>query len=442
MTEQTTQHAKLTAQEVEIARKYDLTPKFIQFLDRHLIFPLVENLDSIYPSEEVDSMEFDLLKDTNMTKFIREKYSSLHPGEAIPADLEKKEKAIEEEYARLNAATNKTLEILASKDVQESLKQDKTYNREYLSKNHHIDDAKILELYNFGKFQYNRGDYVVASDLLNNFRLLSVNQDLNLSATWGKISSEIITESWTDALEELNKLREIIDNRHFKGSTLDQLNKRTWLIHFSLFIFFNLENGLENLVDLFFSSSYLSTIQASCPWILRYLVVAVINSKPQSRQKKIKDLVRAVQTEEYEYQDPFTKFVEILFVTYELDKLPAVMKQFKVLATTDFFIGSLDVAELYRNAQVLVLDTIGKLYKVLSVEQLKEFLNDQNIDIALARDNFKLENDKVLIRGAETGSVYQQVYDKTKAFNFKTNQLLNNAFSINSYNHKQSSQEA
>ncbi|KAH3664169.1 hypothetical protein OGAPHI_004883 [Ogataea philodendri] len=442
MTEQTTQQPKLTAEQIEIAQKYDLTPKFIQFLDRHLIYPLVENLDSIYTSKEVESMEYDLLKETYMTKFIKEKFDHLYPGKELPAEFIEKEKAIEQEFNELDKATSKTLEILASKDVQESLKQDKTYNREYLSKNHQIDDAKILELYKFGKFQYNRGDYVVASDLLNNFRLLSVNQDLNLSATWGKISSEIITESWSDALEELNKLREIIDNRHFKGTTLDQLNKRTWLIHFSLFIFFNSENGLESLVDLFFSSSYLSTIQASCPWILRYLIVAVISSKPQLRQKRLRDLIRAVQIEDYEYQDPFTNLIQILYVNYELDRLPAVMKQVKVVSDVDFFISHLNTAELYKNAQGLVLETVGKLYKVVSTEQLKEFINDESLELTSTKENFDVQGDKVLISSAESGSVYQQVYEKTKAFNFKTNQLLNNAFGINSHNHKQPTQEA
>ncbi|ODV85680.1 hypothetical protein CANARDRAFT_27783 [[Candida] arabinofermentans NRRL YB-2248] len=431
--EQEEQLIKFTDEQIAIAKKYDLTENVMPFLDRHLIYLLVDNLELIYSSEEVESLEYQLVKDTNMIRFIKEKYSNLYPGKEFPAELLEKENFVNEELVKLNSTTKKTLEILSSQEVQQNLKQDKTYNREYLSSKHDIDDSKILELYNFGKFQYNRGDYVMASDLLNNFRLLSTNQDLNLSATWGKLSSEIISMSWNDALEELNKLREIIDNRHFKGTPLDQLNKRTWLIHFSLFVFFNSDNGLESLVDLFFSSSYLSTIQASCPWILRYLVVAVLNSKPQQRQKRLKDLVKAVQIESYEYSDPFTNLINALYVDFDFEKIGSIFKEVKVLAETDFFIGNLPSTELIKNIETLIFEVVSKVYKALPVEELKTFLNiesdDEIVSIASeSKDTITVENGAVNIKKAETGSVYQQLYEKTKAFNFKTNQLLGNAF--------------
>ncbi len=456
---------ELSDTQLEIARKYDLTDKFVHFLDRHLVYPLIENLEFTHDPKEVEEWEYGLLKDTYMTKFVEEKWLGLHPGEELPKEFAEKQEKIQKELVILNDSTKKTLEILSSQEVQENLKQDKSYNREYLSKNHGIDDAKIYELYKFGKFQYNRGDYVMASDLLNNFRLLSTNQELNFSATWGKLAAEIISFFWSEAMNEFNKLREIIDSRNYQGTTIDQLNKRTWLIHYSLFIFFNSNftatdadsseeseseekqesdkkknlsernKNLSIMIDLFLSSSYLSTIQASCPWILRYLIVALLQTK---QYKRLRDIVRAVDVETYEYQDPFTKLIESLFVTFEFDNLSDLIEQISVLIETDFFISNLDAQNLVLNMQELIFNTVTKVYTGLTEENLCKMFNE---DLPVVQKFLAERKDQVTV--AEDGSivvktqapptVYQQVYEKTKAFNFKTNQILNTAFNKTDY---------
>ncbi|VEU19716.1 DEKNAAC100661 [Brettanomyces naardenensis] len=464
------QEFRLSEEQLEIARKYDLTEKFVQFLDRHLVYPLIENLEFSHDPLEVENWEYNLLKDTYMTKFIEEKWLDLHPGEPLPKEFEEKQTRINDELVSLNESTKKTLDILSSQEVQESLKQDKSYNRDYLAKNHGIDDAKIYELYRFGKFQYNRGDYVMASDLLNNFRLLSTNQELNFSATWGKLAAEIISFSWSEAMNELNKLREVIDNRNYEGSTLDQLNKRTWLIHYSLFIFFNgnftasdagidmtnaedaelneavaeetaiseeandsnkdKNKNLSTMIDLFLSSSYKSTIQASCPWILRYVIVALLQTQ---QYKRLRDVVRAVDVETYEFQDPFTQLLETLFVSFEFDNLSSLVEQISVLIETDFFVSNLDGQQLIQNLQELIFNTVTKVYEGITVEYLSKLFNE---DVSVVEKFLEKKKDKVtieedgtiLVRRQAPASVYQQVYEKTKAFNFKANQILNTAF--------------
>ena len=43
-----------------------------------------------------------------------------------------------------------------------------------------------------------------------------------------------------------------------KGSTaLEQLQQRSWLLHWSLFVYFNHANGREELISLFFEEKYL-----------------------------------------------------------------------------------------------------------------------------------------------------------------------------------------
>jgi translation initiation factor 3 subunit E len=68
---------------------YDLTYKIAKYLDRHMIFPLLEFLSShkIYDEKEILEMKVDLLKNTNMVDFAMECYRNLHPDESVPEGL-------------------------------------------------------------------------------------------------------------------------------------------------------------------------------------------------------------------------------------------------------------------------------------------------------------------------------------------------------------------
>lgn len=74
---------------------------------------------------------------------------------------------------------------------------------------------------------------------------------------------------------------------------MEQLQQRSWLIHWSLFVFFNHEKGRDGIIDLFFQPAYLNTIQTTCPHVLRYLTTAVITNK--RRRNVLKDLVRVIE---------------------------------------------------------------------------------------------------------------------------------------------------
>lgn len=71
-----------------------------------------------------------------------------------------------------------------------------------------------------------------------------------LNVLWGKLASEILVHNWESALEDLNKLREYIDNNTF-GSALHLLQQRTWLIHWSLFVFYTHPKGKDLLIEMF-----------------------------------------------------------------------------------------------------------------------------------------------------------------------------------------------
>jgi len=110
----------------------------------------------------------------------------------------------------------------------------------------------------------------------------STDNDKVMSATWGKLAAEVLSGEFDNAMEEITKVRENIDTRLF-SAPLAQLQQRTWLLHWSLYPFFNHEPARDVLTEMFFSPQYINTIQTLCPWILRYLVAAVITNRARQR---------------------------------------------------------------------------------------------------------------------------------------------------------------
>ena len=79
-------------------------------------------------------------------------------------------------------------------------------------------------------------------------------------------------QEWDNALEDLKKLQQYIDESSF-GTSLQTLQQRTWLIHWSLYVFFNHQKGRDLIIELFlYQKQYLNAIQTTCPWILRYSI--------------------------------------------------------------------------------------------------------------------------------------------------------------------------
>lgn len=62
---------------------YDLTSKIGCFLDRHLVFPLLEFLSErdIFDDRDLLKGKIDLLSSTNMVDFAVDVYKALHPDE-------------------------------------------------------------------------------------------------------------------------------------------------------------------------------------------------------------------------------------------------------------------------------------------------------------------------------------------------------------------------
>lgn len=174
-------------------------------------------------------------------------------------------------------------------------------------------------------------------------------------------------------MEEIQKIKESIDTRLF-NNPLAQLQHRTWLIHWSLFPLFNYEPARDTLTEMFFSLPYINTIQTNCPWILRYLAAAVITGRNRSAgrnssqyQKQVKDLVRIVRQEGYEYSDPVTDFIKALYIDFDFEEAQKKLGETEEILKNDFFLlGTADA--FVDSARHLISESYCKIHQRIDIK--------------------------------------------------------------------------
>ncbi|KAG6850258.1 hypothetical protein H0H93_015810 [Arthromyces matolae] len=441
---------------------YDLSKTIIPYLDRHLSFPLLAHLVEInlFPVKEVTAAQYELARGTNMFDYAVNLFEQLHPEEDIPAEFDEKRKNAVSTHERLQQEAQAVLDVIENPDVAQALRQDKNQNLQYLKDNYNLTLEQITALYNFGQFQYSYGNYSGAADYLYHFRVLSTDNDLNTSAHWGKLASDILTGRWDVALEELNTLRESIDSRSSTSALLSsassaasasepalvQLHSRTWLVHWSLFVYFNHPQGRTLLLETFLSPTYLNTIQTSCPWILRYLTTAAILSRKASAlpassstpvssrvRNAIREVVKVIQTEEYQYQDPVTAFLKELYVEFNFEAAQRELAIAEKVVADDFFLGEFR-DEFLDNARYLISEAYCRIHQKIDIADLSKRLNLSHDEgekwiVNLIRETrmgaeAKIDLEKNVIEiNRPALPVYQTIIEKTRGLALRTQAL-------------------
>ena len=66
--------------------EYDLLPRISPYMDKHLLFPLLEHIQkqAIYAENQVLSAQLGLLTKTKLVDFAMDKYKLLHKTEEVP----------------------------------------------------------------------------------------------------------------------------------------------------------------------------------------------------------------------------------------------------------------------------------------------------------------------------------------------------------------------
>ena len=209
------------------ASKHDLTSELGKFLDRHLVFPLLEFLQAkkVYPEAEILEAKIALLQKTNMLDFAADIYKSLHNAKDVPPEMTKRREEVIANLTELQAKAEKVVTFLSDPTLVKQLRSDKAYNINFLKENHGIGEEDIDALFHYAKFQFECGNYAAAAEFLYHYRSLCTNGEKGGSALWGKFASDILQQDWNAAVEDMNRLKDAVENRQYP-SPLAQVHAR------------------------------------------------------------------------------------------------------------------------------------------------------------------------------------------------------------------------
>jgi translation initiation factor 3 subunit E len=104
--------------------QWDLTSAVSPFLDRHMMFPLLEYLDSLinagtycsYQSKDVAAARLVLLRPTHMVDYAIDIYKELHPSAEIPQEMLDQKQKVYQDMEELKKGCSKLNELAQNQD--------------------------------------------------------------------------------------------------------------------------------------------------------------------------------------------------------------------------------------------------------------------------------------------------------------------------------------
>lgn len=88
--------------------QFDLTNDLAKYLDRHLVFPLLEFLShkQMYDENDIQKGKIDLLEKTNMVDFAMDIYKHLYNKEDVPQEMKERRTAVVAKLKTLQVRLN------------------------------------------------------------------------------------------------------------------------------------------------------------------------------------------------------------------------------------------------------------------------------------------------------------------------------------------------
>jgi len=90
--------------------QWDLTNTISPYLDRHMVFPLLEFVDGLiakkavtYNSKDVAEARLALLAETHMVDYAMDVYRSIHAAETVPKEMEEQKERVYQQLETLRA---------------------------------------------------------------------------------------------------------------------------------------------------------------------------------------------------------------------------------------------------------------------------------------------------------------------------------------------------
>ena len=351
------------------AEQYDLTAKSAKFLDRHLLIPLVDFLSSksLHTKHELAQSKLTILFKTNMLDEAMDIYKATNGVSDVPKDMTQKRDDVVKTMQALREEVAPILALVTDAGRVAELKAERCFNQAYLQQQLNITPQHIDVLHKYAKFVFECGDYRLAADLLLHFRQLTLDSDKSFSALWGKLAGEILSANWEAALDDMNTLKDLIDQRSSTPPAM-QLQQRCWVMHWALFLLGNHPNGRSVVVDLFMQDKYLQALQTNAPHLLRYLAVAVITNP--RRRDKMRELVRVVGIERSNFSDPITLLLEDLFTHANFERAQERLKECAGVLDNDFFLCNSE--ELFlKSARLSLFESYCRIHERIDLTMVR-----------------------------------------------------------------------
>merc|ERR1719473_53218 len=239
-----------------------------------------------------------------------------------------------------------------------------------------------------------------------------------------------------EAAELILKLDDFLENS--KMAKREVLLQRTWLLHWTLFVIFNvapqakLPDVVMKLLDLFLNEKSLSIMSLSSPHLFRYVGSCLILHK---RLKHLmKDTLWIVHHEAEKYSDPVTKFLLALYTDMDFDQAQQELKKCEKVLKADYFLSN-HWTDFEENARLLIFETYCRIHQCINIKMIASKLNMEAEEAELwivkliqsAKLDARIDSEKSrVVMSKAPPSVYQQVIEKTKNLSFRSTMLLSN----------------
>lgn len=289
-----------------------------------------------------------------------------------------------------------------------------------------VTPAQVDALYDCAKFRFDCGEYDIAADYLGYYRHLLPESPRALPAAWGKFAAEILSLLWDMA----EKDREILRGAIAKAALteLQQLQQRTWLMHWSLFVFANHARGRDGLLDFFLLEANLNSIVLSAPWLLRYVIALLLTNRKKNFYSNLRTVVNVLRhippSAAAGPADPLVTFFKAVLVDFSFDAAQSSLADCGSAVATDFFLQHLlTPAEFVESARTLMFEVYCRVHSTIDLRllawQLKMSIADAerwviNL-IASAELDAKVDASSLTVQMAQPGtSIYTQVIERTR----------------------------
>lgn len=404
------------------------------------MFPLLDFLlaqtPAVYPSSELESAKWELLAQTKQIAAIQAYIKRCPGAKNAPSAAALKEKTSEIMTAQSSFERDAAplLTLLASPDLVQ-LQQDKQVTFAAVSSKYNITSAHVDALYQVAKLQYDSGNYTTSLPMLQLVRQLASSTSASLfPALWGTLACTILTTKWDAAMQAFRELVDAIEKKSV-SAPLEQLQQRSWLLHWSLFIWSQTPNveDRDAICDLMFTPRYLEAIQTNAPWLCRYAIVAALVHK--RRRQLMKILVKLLKQEgsDTHQPTPLIRLMDSLTRTFDFEAAATALTECTRVFQLDYFL-SRRTTDFLEAARGLILETYARLHSRVSVSSMASTLGLpegaagttawmlQCLSEAKVTATFEAEN-KTLVLNPGVSSVHSQVVDKTRELVRRTESL-------------------